>query len=99
VKELLVKRSITVDHVTIYRWVQRFTPEFVEAARPCRRAPGDRSFVDETYLKVAGGAYRATWAPAARQNRRTTASFSIHPERMPSIRRRSQNRDANASPV
>ncbi len=30
VKELLVKRSITVDHVTIYRWVQRFTPEFVE---------------------------------------------------------------------
>jgi transposase-like protein len=51
---LLAERGVTVDHVTIYRWVQRFTPEFVEAARPCRHAPGDRWFVDETYVKVAG---------------------------------------------
>jgi transposase, IS6 family len=34
--------------------VQRFTTEFIEAARPCRHAPGDRWFVDETYVKVAG---------------------------------------------
>jgi len=34
--------------------VQRFTPEFAEAARPCRHAPGGRWFVDETYVKVAG---------------------------------------------
>jgi transposase, IS6 family len=54
VEELLAERGITVDHVTIYRWVQRFTPEFIEAARPCRHAPGDRWFVDETYVKVAG---------------------------------------------
>jgi transposase, IS6 family len=54
VEELLAERGITVDHVTIYRWVQRFTPEFIEAARPCRHAPGDRWLVDETYLKVAG---------------------------------------------
>jgi transposase-like protein len=40
--------------VTIYRWVQRFTPEFIEAARLCRHAPGDRWFADETYVKVAG---------------------------------------------
>ena len=26
VEELLAERGITVDHVTIYRWVQRFTP-------------------------------------------------------------------------
>jgi len=45
---------VAVDHVTIYRWVQRFTPEFVEAARTCRRVPGDRWFVDETYVKVNG---------------------------------------------
>jgi IS6 family transposase len=25
VKELLAERGITVDHVTVYRWVQRFT--------------------------------------------------------------------------
>jgi len=54
VEELLAERGITVDHVTIYRWVQRFTPEFIEAARMCRHAPGDRWFVDETYVKVAG---------------------------------------------
>ncbi|MEP7022497.1 MAG: IS6 family transposase [Actinomycetota bacterium] len=54
VEELLAERGITVDHVTIYRWGQRFTPEFIEAARPCRHAPGDRWFADETYVKVAG---------------------------------------------
>jgi transposase-like protein len=54
VEELLAERGVTVDHVTVYRWVQRFTPEFIEAARPCRHAPDDRWFVDETYLKVAG---------------------------------------------
>jgi IS6 family transposase len=27
VEELLAGRGITVDHVTVYRWVQRFTPE------------------------------------------------------------------------
>ncbi len=54
VEELLAERGVDVDHVTIYRWVQRFTPEFVQAARPRRHCPGDRWFVDETYVKVAG---------------------------------------------
>jgi transposase, IS6 family len=54
VEELLAERGITVDHVTIYRWVQRFTPLLIDAARPCRHAPGDRWFVDETYVKIAG---------------------------------------------
>jgi transposase, IS6 family len=53
-KELLAERGVEVDHVTVYRWVQRFTPLFAEAARPCRHATGDRWFVDETYVKVAG---------------------------------------------
>jgi transposase-like protein len=39
---------------TVYRWVLRFTPLLAEAARPCRHAVGDRWFVDETYVKVAG---------------------------------------------
>jgi transposase-like protein len=32
----------------VYRWVQRFTPLLVEAARPARHALGDRWHVDET---------------------------------------------------
>jgi IS6 family transposase len=54
VEELLATRGIIVDHVSVYRWVQRFTPLLVDAARPCRHVPGDRWFVDETYVKVAG---------------------------------------------
>jgi IS6 family transposase len=54
VEELLAERGVTVDHVTIYRWVQRFTPLLIDAARPRRHATGDRWFVDETYVKVAG---------------------------------------------
>jgi transposase-like protein len=54
VEELLAERGIDVDHVTIYRWVQTFTPEFIDAARPTRHASGNRWFVDETYVKVAG---------------------------------------------
>jgi transposase, IS6 family len=54
VEELLAERGVEVDHVTVYRWVQRFTRLLAEAARPCRHAVGDRWFVDETYVKVAG---------------------------------------------
>jgi transposase, IS6 family len=54
VEELLAERGISVDHVTIFRWVQRFTPELIDAARPSRHVAGHRWFVDETYLKAAG---------------------------------------------
>jgi transposase-like protein len=54
VEELLVERGVEVDHVTIYRWVQRFTPLLADAARFSRHSPGDRWFVDETYVKVNG---------------------------------------------
>jgi transposase-like protein len=54
VEELLVERGVEVDHVTVYRWVQRFTPLLADAARFCRHAPGDRWHVDETYVKVNG---------------------------------------------
>jgi transposase-like protein len=54
VEELLADRGIEVDHVSIYRWVQHFTPLLAEAAQPCRHWVGDRWHVDETYLRVAG---------------------------------------------
>jgi DDE domain len=38
----------------VYRWVQTFTPELIDAARPARRAAGDGWFVDETCITVAG---------------------------------------------
>src|SRR3954451_17546278 len=54
VEELLAERGIEVDHVTVYRWVQAFTEQFIDAARSARHASGERWFVDETYVKVAG---------------------------------------------
>jgi IS6 family transposase len=33
--ELLAERGITVDHVSVYRRVQRLTPEYTKAARFC----------------------------------------------------------------
>ena len=54
VEELLAERGITVDHVTLFRWVQHFTPILIDAARPVRHPVENRWFVDETYVKVAG---------------------------------------------
>jgi transposase-like protein len=54
VEELLVERGVEVDLVTVYRWVQRFTPLLRDAARFARHSPGDMWFVDETYVKVNG---------------------------------------------
>src|SRR5947208_12451263 len=54
VEELLIERGVEVDHVTVFRWVQRFTPLLADAARFARHAPGDRWYVDETYVKVNG---------------------------------------------
>jgi hypothetical protein len=42
VEELLAERGVEVDHVSVYRWVQRFTPLLADAARPCRHLVGDR---------------------------------------------------------
>ena len=53
-KNSLLNAAIEVDHVALHRWVQRFTPLLIDAARPCRHAVGRRWFVDETYVEVAG---------------------------------------------
>jgi transposase, IS6 family len=73
VEELLTERGVEVDHVTIYRWVLRFTPLLAEAARPCRHAVGSRWQVDETSVKVAGGGGMCT-ARSTSSGRSSTCS-------------------------
>jgi transposase-like protein len=54
VEEMMAERNLSVDHVTIWRWVQRYAPEL---NRRCRRElrNTNRSWrVDETYCRVAG---------------------------------------------
>ena len=58
VEEPLAGRGLAVDHVTSYRRVPRCTPEFIEAARPCRPAPGDRWPAGQTqWIRAAGHAF------------------------------------------
>ena len=36
---ILTDRGVEVDHVTLYRWVQRFAPELEKRTRRCCWAP------------------------------------------------------------
>jgi transposase-like protein len=52
VEERLAERGVEVDYLTVYRWVQRFTPLLADPARPCRPAVGTRWRLDEAYAFV-----------------------------------------------
>jgi len=54
VAEWLAERGIAVDRSTVYRWVQRCLPRFVEAARAHRTPVDGRWRVDETYGRLHG---------------------------------------------
>jgi hypothetical protein len=52
VEELLAERGVHADHVTVWRWVQRYAPEMERRLR-CRIKPTNDSWrVDETYIRV-----------------------------------------------
>jgi len=47
------ERGLSLDHTTIYRWVQRYAPELDKRSRPYLKQ-NDSWRVDETYVKVRG---------------------------------------------
>ena len=51
-EEMMAERGLSVDHTTIYRWVQRYAPELDKRCRPHFKACNDSWRVDETYLKI-----------------------------------------------
>jgi IS6 family transposase len=54
VEELLNERGLRADHVTVWRWVQRYAPEIQRRLRPRLRPTNDSWRVDETYIRVKG---------------------------------------------
>jgi transposase-like protein len=46
------ERGLTIDHVTIFRWVQRYAPEINRRMRPHLKMSGTSYRIDETYVKV-----------------------------------------------
>jgi transposase, IS6 family len=53
-EEMIAERNLSVDHVTIWRWVQRYAPELNRRCRAELRNTNRSWRVDETYCRVAG---------------------------------------------
>ena len=48
-EEMMAERNLSVDHVTIWRCVQRYAPELNQRGRPELRKTNGSWRVDETY--------------------------------------------------
>jgi len=53
-EEIMTERGLSVDHSTIFRWVQRYSPELDRRCRPHLKQTNDSWRVDETFVKVRG---------------------------------------------
>ena len=54
VEELLSERGLHADHVTVWRWVQRYAPELQRCLRRHLKPTNDSWRMDETYVRVKG---------------------------------------------
>jgi IS6 family transposase len=52
VEELLAERGLRADHVTVWRWVQRYGPEMEQRLRRRLKPTNDSWRVDEIYIRV-----------------------------------------------
>ena len=53
-EEMMRERGLSLDHTTIYRWVQAYAPELEKRICPHLRLTNDSYRVDETYVKIKG---------------------------------------------
>lgn len=51
-EEMMHGRGLSVDHTTVWRWVQRYAPEINKRMRPHLKMSGTSYRLDETYVKV-----------------------------------------------
>jgi transposase-like protein len=64
-EEIMVERNVAVDHVTIWRWVQRYAPELNRRCRPELRTTNRSWRVDETYCALSSVLLRRVKVPLA----------------------------------
>src|SRR6516164_5992022 len=77
-EEIMAERNLSVDHVTIWRWVQRYAPVLSQRIRREIRPPNRSWRVDETYVKVAG---RWAYLYRAVDSAGETIEFMLSPKR------------------
>src|SRR3981081_2252775 len=53
-EELLAERGLHADHVTVWRWVQRYAPELQRCLGRHLKPTNDSWRMDETYVRVKG---------------------------------------------
>jgi IS6 family transposase len=75
---MLQDRGVTVDHTTIFRWIQAYAPEIEKRIRPHLRPSNGSWRVDETYVKVKG---RWTYLYRAVDSRGRTIDFLLSAKR------------------
>ena len=51
-EEMMHERGLSLDHTTIWRWVQTYAPEINRRMRPHLKLAGASYRIDETYIKV-----------------------------------------------
>ncbi len=54
VTEMVNERGLDINHTTVFRWVQEYSPEIDKRFRPHLRLTNDSWRVDETYILVKG---------------------------------------------
>lgn len=54
VVEMVNERGLDIDHTSVFRWVQEYSPEIDKRCRPYLKPTNDSWRVDETYIKVKG---------------------------------------------
>ena len=77
-EEIITERNLAIDHVTIWRWVQRYAPILNQRLRRELRRPNGSWRVDETYVKVAG---RWIYLYRAVDSAGETIEFMLSPKR------------------
>jgi hypothetical protein len=58
--------GVSVDHTTLYRWIQAYAVELEKRLRPHLRPTSGSWWVDETSLKVKDGSVLCGWPPACK---------------------------------
>jgi len=93
VEELAQERGLRVDHSTVYRWVQAYSPHLDKRCRPHLRPSSDSWRVDEVYVKVKG---RGRWLYRAVDKHGDTLDFLLTAKRDAAAAKRFFRKTLNA---